>query len=72
MFRVGVIDGLQTWPQLFTHTHPGPYNAALLLSSESGVCLSRVTEVVGVIVLSVGLREGLTHSPPFLGFCCEN
>lgn len=64
MFQVGVIDGLQTWPQLFTH--PGPYNAAQLLSSESGVCLSQVTEVVGVIVLSVGLRR-LDSLASFLG-----
>lgn len=54
MFQVGVIDGLQTGPQLLTHTSPWPYNAALLLSSQSGIYLPQVTEVVGVIALSPG------------------
>lgn len=56
MFQVGVIDGLQIWPQLFAHTHPWPNNAVLFLSTESRVLLPQVTEVVGVIVLSLGFR----------------
>lgn len=56
MFWVGVIDELQMWPQLFTHAHPRPYNAALLLSTESRVLLPGATEVAGVIVLTLGLK----------------